>query len=237
MADWLAIQRALKAKGFDPGPLDGIQGPKTDDAIVAFKRSVGLRARPYIGPLTLEKLLGKVRGKVPGLTPPVPWMNEAAKHIGLHEGRNFAALAAWLRSDGKTLGDPRKLPWCGDFVDTCLRLTLPNEPRPGALGKNPYLARNWLLLGEESPPAYGAVVVFWRGSRSGHSGHVGFAVAFDPVRNRIKVRGGNQSNSVSDAWLGADRILGYRKPSTWKEPLPPLPGTSSAGAAVSTNEA
>lgn len=235
MNDWPAIQRRLSLLGFDPGPADGIPGPRTEAALVAFKKSVGLRARPYVGPLTLSALFGADAPR--SLSSDVPWMNEAGRHIGLHEARDFTRLSTWLRSDGKTLGDPRKLPWCGDFVDTALRLTLPDEPRPGALGVNPYLARNWLLLGEESPARFGAIVVFWRGSRNGHSGHVGFAVAWDSARRRIKVRGGNQSNSVSDAWLGADRLLGYRVPVTFEGDLPPLPGLSSAGAQVSVNEA
>ncbi|MBB3034068.1 NlpC/P60 family protein [Alteriqipengyuania lutimaris] len=225
------LQRALAAAGFDPGPIDGIHGPKTDAAVVAFKAAQGLRARPYVGPLTLEAL-----GLAPDLSHDVPWMNEAAKHIGLHEHRDHGVLSRFLRSDGKALGDPRKLPWCGDFVDTCLRLTLPEEPRKDKLAQNPYLARNWMLFGKDSPPRFGAVAVFWRGSYHGISGHVGFAVAWDAARRRIKVRGGNQRNSVSDVWLDSDRMLGCRAPLTFGD-LPVLPGLSSAGAAVSRNEA
>lgn len=235
MTDWKAIQRRLAQLGFDPGPINGIPGPRTDAALVAFKRSRGLHPRPFVGPITLKALFGA--DALPVFDAGVPWMNEAAKHLGAHEARDFARLTAWLRSDGKTLGDPRKLPWCGDFVDTALRLTLPDEPRPGALGVNPYLARNWLLLGEPCAPAFGAIVVFWRGARDGLSGHVGFAAAWDAERDRVLVRGGNQSNSASDAWLGADRLLGCRKPKTFTPPLPPLPGLSSAGAQLSTNEA
>ena len=43
----------------------------------------------------------------------------------------------------------QKNPWCGDFVETCIRAALPDEPLPGALGINPYWARNWLLFGQE----------------------------------------------------------------------------------------
>jgi len=50
----------------------------------------------------------------------LPWMVEAKKVMGLHENRDRAVLAKWLKSDGKTLGDPSKLPWCGDFVDTAI---------------------------------------------------------------------------------------------------------------------
>ena len=55
--EWKQIQRALKERGFDPGPIDGLPGPKTDRAIVKFKKSVGLRARPYIGPVTFGHLV------------------------------------------------------------------------------------------------------------------------------------------------------------------------------------
>lgn len=231
--DWKNVQRRLNELGFDAGPVDGIPGARTSAALIAYKESVGLRARAYVGPITMSYLgltmMAKTKFKV-------PWMNEMAKYLGKHERTHFSTISKWLRSDGKALGDPRKLPWCGDAVDTALNLTLPNEPRSARLKENPYLARNWMEFGKASGPRFGAVVVFWRGRRNGMSGHVGFAVAFDESRNRIKVRGGNQSNTVSDAWLDADRLLGYRAPTTYGK-LPLLPGMSSAGAAVSRNEA
>jgi hypothetical protein len=39
----------------------------------------------------------------------------------------------WLKRDGRTLGDPSKNPWRGDFVQTCIRKALPNKPLLGAL--------------------------------------------------------------------------------------------------------
>ncbi|MEM6266189.1 MAG: peptidoglycan-binding protein [Pseudomonadota bacterium] len=226
------LQLALKSHGFDPGPVDGIRGPQTDSAVVAFKRAHGLRARPYVGPITLKLL-----GLATQAHFDVPWINELAKHIGLHERRDNAVLRRWLGSDGKTLGDPARFPWCGDAIDTAFRLTLPDEPRPGPLGQNLYLARNWQHFGRQCGPAFGAVVVFWRGKRNGIYGHVANAVAWDSKRRRVKVRGGNQSNTISDAWLRTDRILAWRAPITWPHALPALPGLSSAGARVSENEA
>lgn len=58
------------------------------------------------------------------------WMVEARSRMGLHEVNDYAALSSWLRSDGPTLGDPRKLPWCGGLVQTAIELTLPGEPIP-----------------------------------------------------------------------------------------------------------
>jgi len=50
------LQLELKRRGFDPGSVDGIRGPKTDAAIIAFKQSVGLEARSYVGPKTLAAM-------------------------------------------------------------------------------------------------------------------------------------------------------------------------------------
>ena len=123
------------------------------------------------------------------------------------------------------------LPWCGDFVETAVRLSLPAEPVP----ENPYLARNWLQFGRECGLVAGAVAVFWRGSRNGTSGHVAFVVGAD--RSYVTVLGGNQSDSVSVARLDRGRLLGCRWPSTY-----PLAGEADAPAArsafpISTNEA
>ncbi len=41
------IATILARIGFNPGPIDGIRGPQTDAAIVAFKRSIGFNPRPY----------------------------------------------------------------------------------------------------------------------------------------------------------------------------------------------
>ena len=51
-----AIQKALKAKGFYKGAIDGVRGRLTNRAIIDFKRSIGYRARSYVGPLTKAAL-------------------------------------------------------------------------------------------------------------------------------------------------------------------------------------
>lgn len=199
-------QWVLKGTGFDPGPIDGVEGPKTRAAAYAFSKPVGVE---------------------------LPWITEAEKMIGLHEVMDNDKLRAWLRSDGPTLGDPAKLPWCGDFVETAIKLSLPKEPIP----KNPYLARNWQGWGEDAARRYGAVIVFWRGRRAGTQGHVGFATAIDEARGLVEVLGGNQGNEVSRAWLGMDRILAWRAPKGWAGKMPLIGARSSDGAAISTNEA
>lgn len=161
-----------------------------------------------------------------------PWISEAEKVIGLHEVRDLAKLSSWLKSDGATLGNPSKMPWCGDFVDTALWRALPKEPRPKALGVNPYWALNWGLLGEATAPVYGAVVTFKRPS----GGHVGFLVGISEDRQFYLVLGGNQGNTVSRTWIALSRAQATRWPATYANPKTPLPVVKKTGAA-SKNEA
>jgi hypothetical protein len=51
-------QEALARHGYDPGPVDGIAGPRTRTAIVAFQRAHGLVGDGVVGPLTRAALQG-----------------------------------------------------------------------------------------------------------------------------------------------------------------------------------
>ena len=149
----------------------------------------------------------------------LPWIVEGKKVFGLHEINDNAKLKAWLRSDGKALGDPKALPWCGDYTETAIKNSLPDEPFTGAVGKNPYWARNWLKFGKPTEPCYGAVIVFSRGK----GGHVGFVVGEDDTD--YYVLGGNQGNSVNVVRISKDRFLGCTWPITYsgnKRPLPKM---------------
>jgi peptidoglycan hydrolase-like protein with peptidoglycan-binding domain len=50
------LQEALKAKGQDPGPVDGILGPKTRGAIKAFQEASGVKATGRLDDQTAQKL-------------------------------------------------------------------------------------------------------------------------------------------------------------------------------------
>ena len=50
------VQEALKAKGNDPGPIDGRMGPKTRAALKAFQEANGLKATEQLDNQTAEKL-------------------------------------------------------------------------------------------------------------------------------------------------------------------------------------
>lgn len=206
------LQSGLKGLGQDPGPIDGLWGKRTEAALRGLLATAG---RPVLADHVAD----------------LPWMVEAKRLLGRHEVRDNSWLRTWLKSDGKTLGDPSRLPWCGDFVETCIRLALPAEAFTGSLADNPYWARNWLRLGAEIAPTYGAIVVFSRGS----GGHVGFAVGQDATS--LHVLGGNQGNAVTIARIAKSRLLGARWPATFPRPITPrLPQMSAVGT-LSTNEA
>ncbi len=50
------IQRKLSEAGFDPGPIDGIYGPKTAAAVFAFQSVRGLVLDGEVGPQTAKEL-------------------------------------------------------------------------------------------------------------------------------------------------------------------------------------
>jgi uncharacterized protein (TIGR02594 family) len=156
------------------------------------------------------------------LTKPV-WVSTAESYLGLKEvpgvGNNptiikwLVSLKAWWRDD--------LTPWCGTacayvFHEVGLKI-------PFAW----YRAKEWLDWGVKlDSPAYGCVAVF---NRKG-GGHVGIVVGIDGL-GRLMVWGGNQSDMVSVAPFGRERILGYRWPSDANRVVPNynLPLLKSAG--------
>ena len=51
-----ALQVGLRAHGFNPGPVDGVRGPQTKGALVAFQRARGLSPDGRLGPATRRAL-------------------------------------------------------------------------------------------------------------------------------------------------------------------------------------
>lgn len=107
-----------------------------------------------------------------------------------------------------------EVPWCSayvNFIAWLLRL-----PRSRSLG-----ARSWLKIGTPVPSLEDAkrgfdVVVLSRGSgiqpgpdTIAAPGHVGWFDQQDGMR--VRILGGNQSNSVSYEWFPRHKILGIRR--------------------------
>jgi peptidoglycan hydrolase-like protein with peptidoglycan-binding domain len=50
------VQEALKSKGHDPGPADGVMGPKTQQALRAFQKDSGMQATGRLDDKTASAL-------------------------------------------------------------------------------------------------------------------------------------------------------------------------------------
>lgn len=234
-----AIQTALKKQGFDPGKIDGVFGRRTIAAVRAFQEARGLTVDGVPGPETVGALMSGGAGAAAAavepavvVSAPLVWFEEAKRQLGTAEKPGPASnpkILQWASARGIPYKND-DIPWCGLFVAHCIGTTLPLERLPN----NPLGARNWHKFGSACSPAEGAVLVFWRGAKNGGLGHVGFYKGEDDAA--FHVLGGNQSNRVSIARIGKDRLLGARQPAT----APPLTGgpvfLTKAGA-LSSNEA
>lgn len=225
------IQQRLTDVGYNPGIVDGLRGRNTINAIKKFQIDKGLKVDGLVGPQTYAILFSILVHAAPSIDG-TPWIDEALRVMGLHEIHNHKTLSAWLRSDGKTVGDPAKIPWCGDFVQTAIALSMPEESLP----ENPYLAANWAKFGKAVTPQYGAVMSFWRGSPTDWRGHVAFYLGEDS--KNYYVLGGNQSNKVSKTFIAKNRLRknGSRWPLSAITPSNKKTIVSSSGKIISTNE-
>jgi len=189
-------QRLLARAGFDPGPIDGILGPRTRAATVAFKRARGLPGTPDLCALTIEALRAGIgfQGLEHGPGGP-EWLRLAHGYLGLKEipgPRHNAELLGWWERLALPFRDD-ETPWCAGFVNAMVHkagLPIVHKNRAAALGWR------WNGYGQRlSGPALGAVMSMTRPGRPG-SGHMTFVAGRD-ARDRIMGLGGNQGDMVS----------------------------------------
>ena len=228
-----ALQSRLKHLGWYSGPVDGDPGPLTETAVIDFKRAHDLRPRAFVGPITLTRLFSPAaRSRPAGSGSQRPWYDEAERLMWTREApgsANNPVIMDWADDlDLHYTGDD--VPWCGLFVAHCLRIGAPHDAQPdNVLG-----ARNWQSFGRKSEPQMGAILVFWRGSRTGWKGHVGFYAGEDNAA--FHVLGGNQSNAVTITRISKDRLLACRMPKSFAG-RDGLRAVGAATGALSTNEA
>ena len=86
-------QQALKDKGFDPGPVDGIMGPRTHAAIRSYQDKNSLEADGRLGPQTLGSL--GVANTTPGTK---------IKTAGTNMKESYSEGGKQIGQGGKALG-------------------------------------------------------------------------------------------------------------------------------------
>ena len=106
--------------------------------------------------------------------------------------------------------------WCAAFVGAMLKRA--GMPHTGKLNARSYLDWGNAIALEDARE--GDIVVFWRGSRDGAEGHVGFYAG--QIGDMILVLGGNQKNQVRFDTYPKDRLLGVRR----------APGTAKPSAVL-----
>ena len=103
--------------------------------------------------------------------------------------------------------DDSKVAWCSIFINYI-------SDQAGYEKSGSGLARSWEKVG--TPVEYvdrkiGDIAVFWRGSKDGWQGHVGLFVN-DTEDGRLRILGGNQSDSINITILGWDKLVCFRRP-------------------------
>lgn len=238
-------QKLLKRHGFYHGPIDGINGPKTAAATIAFKQSMGLRARDFVGPVTamaLRKGIQPAAAKIASggqLIVMPTWLRLAYSHLGLREipgSQHNADILSWWEKLQLPFNDD-ETPWCAGFVNAMVR-----EAGLPIVAKNRAAALGWRWNGygtRLSGPALGAVMSMERPGKPG-SGHMTFVAGRDKY-GRVMGLGGNQGNAVSiNPYSPTARNAQYHWPQGAALPLMTrlrsLPVVRSGGATL-TNEA
>lgn len=132
----------------------------------------------------------------------------AETYLGLKEypgARHNETVVGFAAAVGHSWVKDDETPWCASFVGAVLAQV--GLPHTGKLN-----ARSYLTWGEEvnlADAEVGDIVVFWRGSMSAATGHVGFYAGKD--ERGILVLGGNQGNAVSVATYPFNRLLAVRR--------------------------
>jgi uncharacterized protein (TIGR02594 family) len=222
------VQKRLNETGFPVGPVDGVRGKATIAAIRRFQLAHSLIADGIAGPLTLAAMFRVPQHTIEG-PDQWPWLTELMRIYGYSEIENNAALKRWLASAGGYVGDPKRVPWCGDAVETAILRSLPWERVP----RTPFFARSWINFGVASEPRVGAICVWPRGEASGH---VAFLVG--ETKTHWIALGGNQGNRVSRSLIPKSRkMLACRWPSSVERSKASRAVLDDAGdVTISTNE-
>jgi len=130
-----AIQRLLVIAGYDAAPIDGVDGPKTQNALAAFLNARGLAANAAEAPGFFDAMIAAVESpSATGLT----WCNDTPYRvmasIATDDGKAITSRGWYRIEPGKCLhpdvsGQPRRLFSFAEAVDPTGR-TIKINSRP-----------------------------------------------------------------------------------------------------------
>ena len=119
-----AIQRLLVIAGYDAAPIDGVDGPKTQNALAAFLKARGLNADAAQAPNFFDTMIAAVETpSATGLT----WCNDTKYRVmasvAVDDGKAVTSRGWYRIEPGKCLhpdvsGQPRRIFSFAEAVDT-----------------------------------------------------------------------------------------------------------------------
>lgn len=124
----------------------------------------------------------------PTLTGEPAWLTAARAEIGFHEQPDNTGIEKYVTGAG--FGAEHQ-PWCAIFAAWAFHEAGVPTPGVNAMARSFATSPGFTPL---SAPRMGCPAVFWRGSKSGGEGHVGFYVGEDATH--VQVLGGNESDMV-----------------------------------------
>lgn len=135
---------------------------------------------------------------------------KAASKLGTYEWKKGSnpvveEFHKYATKDNK-VGMSDDVPWCASFVCWVLEMV-------GMGSTNSKMARSYTKWGRSTlkNPLPGDIVVYWRGSKNGSLGHVGFFLK--EVNGLIYTLGGNQNDAVNISKYDRSRVLDIRRSS------------------------
>lgn len=141
------------------------------------------------------------------------WLKNAFSDLGIHEEAGTQLNNQRILEMFQTAGHPEvkddETAWCSAAMNTWFI-------EAGYKGTGSLMAQSWKTWGKDlglnNTAPRGAVVVFYRGSKSSGLGHV--AIVLDDDGKYITHIGGNQSDSVCVSRTPRSRVLALRWPNT-----------------------
>lgn len=136
------------------------------------------------------------------------WLEHAEKDLGQREikgSRHNQRILMMFRKVGHGWVKNDETPYCAAGVGAWLE-------EVGIKSTRKLNARSYLNWGQEiGYPRLGAVVIFWRDSKTSPNGHVGL-IAGKTQSGDLVVLGANQKDMICYASFPLSRVLGYRYP-------------------------